>query len=82
MHRKDGKNYCCTIDLPLLILHSVFVFGQNNITAFLDTYFGSSPALVSAIKEAYPLGVDGLNTPYDVISQIFTEWYFQCVSRM
>ncbi|KAG9582865.1 alpha/beta-hydrolase, partial [Aureobasidium melanogenum] len=56
----------------------VFEFGQNNITAFLDTFFGSSPALMTAIKEAYPLGVDGLDTPYDVVSQIFTEYYFQC----
>ncbi|KAI4746768.1 alpha/beta-hydrolase [Aureobasidium sp. EXF-12298] len=39
---------------------------------------GRSPALVTAIKEAYPLGVDGLDTPYDVISQIFTEYIFQC----
>lgn len=82
MHRKDGRIYCCTLDFPLLILHSVFEVGQNNITAFLDTFFGSSPALVTAIQEAYPLGVDGLNTPYDVISQIFTEYYFQCVSSL
>ncbi|CAD0027308.1 unnamed protein product, partial [Aureobasidium pullulans] len=41
-------------------------------------YFISSPALILAIEEAYPLGKNGLNTPYDVISQIWTDYIFQC----
>ncbi|THZ89003.1 alpha/beta-hydrolase [Aureobasidium pullulans] len=56
----------------------VFQVGQNNITEFLNSYFSSSPALILAIEEAYPLGKNGLNTPYDVISQIWTDYIFQC----
>ncbi|KAI4731119.1 alpha/beta-hydrolase [Aureobasidium sp. EXF-10728] len=56
----------------------VFMFGQNDITTSLNSLFGTSSALVYAIQKAYPLGVNGLNTPNDVISQIFTDYYFQC----
>ncbi|KAH0282341.1 alpha/beta-hydrolase [Aureobasidium namibiae CBS 147.97] len=55
-----------------------FQVGQNNITTWFNTNFGSSPSLVAAIKEAYPLGVDGLDLPYEVISQIYTDYSFQC----
>ncbi|TKA80240.1 hypothetical protein B0A49_01429 [Cryomyces minteri] len=57
----------------------VFVVGQNDTAAYLNATFGAfPPALVSAIAAAYPLGQNGLNTPYDQISQIFTEYIFQC----
>lgn len=52
--------------------------GQNNITAFLATTFPNSTELQNAIAAAYPLGQVGLNTAYDVISQIWTEYFFQC----
>ena len=58
----------------------VFEFGESNLTAFLETTFPESVALQQAIAAAYPLGQNGLNTPYDVISQIYTEYIFQCVS--
>ncbi|KAK4543426.1 hypothetical protein LTR36_005569 [Oleoguttula mirabilis] len=56
----------------------VFTVGDNDTTAFLSTYLGNDTALISAIEAAYPLGQGGLDTPYDQISQIFTEFYFQC----
>lgn len=59
---------------------SVFTVGDNNITAYVDAAFGSVPALAAEIIDAYPLGIYGLNTPYEVIAQIFTDWIFQCVS--
>lgn len=43
-------------------------FGQTYIATWLNTNLGFSPSLVAAIKEAYPLGVDGLDTPYGVES--------------
>ena len=52
--------------------------GQNNITAFLAVFFPESTELQQAIAAAYPLGKDGLDTAYDVISQIWTEYFFQC----
>ena len=51
---------------------------QNNITAFLAATFPQSTELQQAVLAAYPLGQNGLNTPYDVISQIWTEFFFQC----
>ena len=52
--------------------------GQKNITAFLAATFPESTELQQAVIAAYPLGQNGLNTPYDVISQIWTEYFFQC----
>lgn len=57
----------------------LFSLGQNNLTAFLQSSFGFNPQLLQAVKAAYPLGKNGLNTDYDVISQISTELVFQCV---
>ena len=56
-----------------------FEYGQNNLTAYLQTTFPQSVQLQEAIAAAYPLGKDGLESDYDVISQIFTEFIFQCV---
>jgi len=56
----------------------VFVVGLNDTTAFLEAYLGNETALIAAIEAAYPLGVNEIETPYDQISQIFTEYFFQC----
>jgi carboxylesterase type B len=62
----------------------VFLVGTTNLTAFLDTYFAAVPQLIPAVTAAYPTGdlPEGakgvLTTPYDIASQIFTEFYFQC----
>lgn len=55
----------------------VFTFGQNNLTAFLQNTFGSSPQIEQAIAQAYPI-TEGL-TDYDVIAQIYTDLTFTCV---
>jgi hypothetical protein len=78
MRRRDGT--CSRHDRGALRLTScsVFVVGQNDTAAFLSAYFGNNTAFISAIEAAYPLGQNGTNTAYDQISQIFTEFYFQC----
>ncbi|KAK3707256.1 hypothetical protein LTR37_012257 [Vermiconidia calcicola] len=55
----------------------VFVVGQNDTEAFLSSVIPDSD-YVSQIIAAYPLGQNGLETPYDQISQIYTEAFFQC----
>ena len=56
----------------------VYVVGENNITAFIADTFPGSTELQQAISVAYPLGQNGFNTAYDVIAQIYTEYFFQC----
>ncbi|KAK1055449.1 hypothetical protein LTR74_015679 [Friedmanniomyces endolithicus] len=56
----------------------VFVVDVNNTAAYLQSIFGNETALISALEAAYPLGQNGLNTPYDQVAQIFTELEFQC----
>jgi carboxylesterase type B len=50
----------------------------NNLTYFYNLYFSKLPAIWPILTDAYPAGEDGLETPYDIASQIFTEFYFQC----
>ncbi|TKX20191.1 hypothetical protein C1H76_7692 [Elsinoe australis] len=56
----------------------VFQIGQNDTRQFLISTFGNNETVINAFLAAYPQGQGGLNTPYDVISQIFTEFAFQC----
>jgi acetylcholinesterase len=56
----------------------VFTVGTNDTTAYLDTLVGDQPDLIKAIEAAYPIGEDGIETPYDQSAQIFTEFFFQC----
>jgi len=56
----------------------VFEFGVANLTTFYQQYFSQYPSLWPILTAAYPAGKDGLNTPYDIASQIFTEFFFQC----
>ncbi|KAL9068184.1 MAG: hypothetical protein Q9157_006574 [Trypethelium eluteriae] len=56
----------------------VFEVGQTNVTQYVQTTFGAIPGLPEQIEAAYPIGQNGLNSDYDVISQIFTEVEFQC----
>lgn len=67
----------------ILIACRVFTIGQNNLTAYLQSAFGAvAPALIPQLEAAYPIGSNGLETDYDVISQIVTELTFQCVSQI
>ncbi len=58
----------------------VFTFRQTNTTAFVEATF---PELNRAQQEeiiaAYPLGQMGLQTQFDQLAQIDTEFGFQCV---
>ncbi|KAF7514001.1 hypothetical protein GJ744_006615 [Endocarpon pusillum] len=56
--------------------------GPNNLTAFLETAFPDEPKLRADIVAAYPIGQGGLNTEYDIISQIITDFGSQCVSGL
>jgi acetylcholinesterase len=56
----------------------VFTVGQNDTTAYLETLVGDQPDLIKEIEAAYPIGQDGIETPYDQCAQIFTEFFFQC----
>lgn len=56
----------------------VFELGMNNLTAFLNTNFPQSVDLQNQIRTAYPPGPN--DTDYDVLSRIYTEYRFQCVS--
>lgn len=73
----------CLLSFEGLLTHgSVFTIGQTNVTEFLETTFSAAPALIPAIKAAYPIGSVGLSNGYDVISAIATDVQFQCVSRV
>lgn len=56
----------------------VFEFGMNDLSAFLNANFPQSVDLQNRIRDVYPKGSN--DTDYDVISRIFTEYRFQCVS--
>jgi carboxylesterase type B len=60
----------------------VFQNKVTNVTEFIQQYFYSYPQLWSTLDKAYPAGKDGLNTPIDIASQIFTEYYFQCTEAL
>lgn len=58
----------------------VFQYGQTNLTAFLANTFGATtPQITPTIQANFPVGTTaGTNTPYDVISAIYTLAAFQC----
>lgn len=56
----------------------VFVVGQNDTNAYLQSLGITDESAIEAIEAAYPIGRDGIETPYDQIAQIFTEVVFQC----
>lgn len=70
-------------NVPLMIgttaQEARFFVGPNNITAFLESSFPDEPKLRADTVAAYPIGQGGLDTEYDIISQINTEFGYQCV---
>jgi carboxylesterase type B len=58
----------------------VFVRGQDNLQAYLNKTFKNETTMIRTLADAYPVGKEGLETPYDAIAQIVTELTFQCVS--
>jgi acetylcholinesterase len=59
----------------------VFQVGQNSAEAtraFVNQISGNVSAYGDMIEAAYPLGSAGISSYYDQVSQIFTEYVFQC----
>ncbi len=57
----------------------VFVVGMTNLTAFISTDFGFSPALAAQVAQAYAIGTEGTTSGFEAIAQLYTELVFQCV---
>lgn len=57
---------------------SVNVFGQKNLTAYLQQNFGQFPSVYKAVQENYPKQPGESDS--QVISRIFSDFYFLCVS--
>jgi acetylcholinesterase len=61
----------------------IFEIGQNSqeaTRAFVDTLTGGVAAYGNMIEAAFPLNSPGISTYYDQVSQIFTEYVFQCTA--
>jgi carboxylesterase type B len=58
----------------------VNVFGQNNITAFLEQDFGAIPSVLQAVVENYPRQTG--ESDNSLIARIFADFYFICVSQL
>lgn len=59
----------------------LFAYKMNNLTAYLDQAFGQIPisSLIEDVEKAYPRGVDGLDSNFDIIAQITTDFQYHCV---
>jgi carboxylesterase type B len=60
----------------------VLVVGQSNLTAAINASFPESALLQQLIAEAYAIGTPGINSGYDAISQIYTDYVFQCPAAL
>ena len=60
----------------------VFVIGETNLTATINTSFPESAQLRQLVAEAYAVGTPGINDGYDAIAQIYTEYVFQCPAAL
>ncbi|KAA8566674.1 hypothetical protein EYC84_009210 [Monilinia fructicola] len=57
---------------------TALAYGQSNITAALNTLFPTNKTLQAEVLAAYPVGKNGLNTPFQVVAKIYTDLIFQC----
>ena len=57
----------------------LFDIGETNLTAYLNTTFPNASQLHGDLLAAFPLGDPGLETSFDVISQIDTAFKYLCV---
>jgi len=55
-----------------------FEAGETNLTEFYQQYLSPYPSIWPILTEAYTSPEEGLNTPFEIASQIFTEYFFQC----
>jgi len=60
----------------------VFNVGQTNLTAFISTDFPESALLQQLVAKYYAVGTPGITSDYDAISQIYTEYIFQCPAAL
>ena len=79
------RAYAAIAPVPVMIGSNsqegrVFVQGQKDVLKYAQTTFGNASALVKAVVAAYPIGKNGLETGFDAIAQIMTDYSFQCVS--
>jgi len=54
----------------------IFVVGQTNLSAYINTTFGALPAVASQVAQAYAVRIAGTTSDYEAIAQIYTEWSF------
>ena len=59
-----------------------FVIGESNLTAFINTSFPDSTQLQQLIGAAYAVGTPFINTEFDAMAQIFTDYVFQCPAAL
>lgn len=57
-----------------------FVVNMTNLTAFVEEIFLESTTLQELVVASYPVDQSDATATYYTISQIFTEYIFQCVS--
>ena len=60
----------------------VLEVGATNLTAIVAQSFPESVLLQQLILEAYAIGTPGVSSSYDAISQIYTEYVFQCPAAL
>jgi carboxylesterase type B len=60
----------------------VFVVGETNLTAAINASFPESALLQQLVAGAYAIGTPGVNSAYDAIAQIYTEYVFQCPAAL
>jgi len=60
----------------------VLEVGLTNLTAAVSQAFPESALLQQLILGAYAVGTPGINSAYDAISQIYTEYVFQCPAAL
>ena len=60
----------------------VFTVGETNLTAAIDTSFPESALLRQLVAEAYAIGTPGVNSAYDGIAEIYTDYVFQCPAAL
>lgn len=66
-------------------MFSVFEVGQDSAEAtraYVDQISGGNTTYADLIEAAYPLNSPGITTYYDQVSQIFTEYFFQCPAAL
>ncbi|PVH89071.1 Carboxylesterase [Cadophora sp. DSE1049] len=57
---------------------TLFTYGQNNLTAFIQSTFTLLPQIQSLVTQSYRVGSPGIANESQAISQIFTEIGVQC----